>query len=117
MPPYAWLLTASVDPIDVQASVRALKKSGVPYTDADVEGVAESLASQGQGVVENLAGANLETTPDREIVALIAYLQRLGEEGKAYLADQGASGQGDSGQVSSGQVSSGQGNSGQGAGG
>ena len=89
MPPYPWLLTATVDPEDIQASIRALKKAGVPYTDADVEGVPASLAAQGQEIVTSLAGANLETTADTEIVAMIAYLQRLGREGKAYLSNQG----------------------------
>jgi cytochrome c oxidase cbb3-type subunit I/II len=88
MPPYPWLLTATVDPADVQASVRALQQAGVPYTDAEVAGVASSLSSQGQPIVTSLAGANLETTADKEIVALIAYLQRLGREGKAYLSSQ-----------------------------
>jgi len=89
MPPYPWLLTATVDPEDIMASVRALKKAGVPYTDADVEGVPASMAAQGQGIVTSLAGTNLTTTADTEIVALIAYLQRLGREGKAYLSTQG----------------------------
>ena len=75
------------------ASVRALKKAGVPYTDADVEGVAASMAAQGQGIVTSLAGANLTTTADTEIVALIAYLQRLGREGKAYLSSQPGGGE------------------------
>jgi cytochrome c oxidase cbb3-type subunit I/II len=88
MPPYPWLLEATIDPDDVQASVRALKKAGVPYTDAEVEGVAASLQAQGQEIVTSLAGANLQTTADTEIVALIAYLQRLGREGKAYLSNQ-----------------------------
>ncbi len=89
MPPYPWLLTETIDARDVQASVRALKKSGVPYTDADVEGVAASLDAQGRQIVANLAGSNLQTTPDTEIVAMIAYLQRLGREGKAFLSGQG----------------------------
>ncbi len=93
MPPYPWLLTATVDPEDILASVRALKKSGVPYTDAEVEGVAASLAAQGQPIATSLAGANLETTADTEIVALIAYLQRLGREGKAYLPSQQGGGE------------------------
>ena len=88
MPPYPWLLTARVDPEDILASVRALKKSGVPYTDADVEGVAASLVAQGRPIVTSLAGTNLETAVDSEVVALIAYLQRLGREGKAYLSSQ-----------------------------
>ena len=84
MPPYPWLLTATVDPDDIQKSVIALKKAGVPYTDADVEGVAASLAAQGQQIVTSLAGAGVETTADTEIVAMIAYLQRLGREGQKY---------------------------------
>jgi len=88
MPPYAWLHEATVDPGDIMASVRALKKAGVPYSEADVEGVAASMAAQGQEIVNSLASANLNTTADTEIVALIAYLQRLGREGKAYLSSQ-----------------------------
>jgi len=93
MPSYPWLLTATVDPEDIQASVRALKKSGVPYTEADVEGVASSLTAQAQQIVASLAGSNLQTTGDKEIVALIGYLQRLGREGKAYLSSQQGGGE------------------------
>lgn len=93
MPPYPWLHSSTVDPGDIMASVRALKKAGVPYTDADVEGVPASMAAQGQGIVTSLAGANLTTTTDTEIVALIAYLQRLGREGKAYLSSQPGGGE------------------------
>jgi cytochrome c oxidase cbb3-type subunit I/II len=93
MPSYPWLLDATVDAGDVQASVRALRKSGVPYTDADVEGVAASIAGQGAQIVASLAGAGIQTEADREIVALIAYLQRLGREGKAYLPNQGGGGE------------------------
>jgi cytochrome c oxidase cbb3-type subunit I/II len=93
MPSYPWLHRATIDADDVQASVRALQKAGVPYSDAEVEGVASSLSAQGQQIVTSLAGANLETTADTEIVALIAYLQRLGREGKAYLPTQQGGGE------------------------
>lgn len=89
MPPYPWMHENRIDPDDVQASVRALQKTGVPYTDADVSGVAASMASQGQTIVTNLAGAGIQTEADTEIVAMIAYLQRLGREGKAFLSSQG----------------------------
>jgi cytochrome c oxidase cbb3-type subunit I/II len=82
MPPYAWLLERSIDPADVRASVVALRKVGVPYTDADVEGVAANVTQQGQEIVARLATAGIQTAPDREIVALIAYLQRLGVDGR-----------------------------------
>ena len=93
MPAYPWLLENSVDPSDVRASVVALRKAGVPYSDAEVEGVSASLESQGKQVVGGLAAAGIQAQTDREIVALIAYLQRLGREGKAYLASRGSGGQ------------------------
>lgn len=89
MPPYPWLLEATIDSEDVGASVRALRKAGVPYSDSEVEGVPSSLTSQGRQIVASLAGAGIQTEADREIVALIAYLQRLGREGTAYLAGEG----------------------------
>lgn len=92
MPPYPWLLDATIDAADVQASVLALRKSGVPYSDIDVEGVAGSIASQGEEIVRNLAGAGIQSEADREIVALIAYLQRLGQEGRAHLSSQSGGG-------------------------
>jgi cytochrome c oxidase cbb3-type subunit I/II len=79
MPPYAWLHDRSIDAADVQASVNALRKVGVPYADTDV---AASLTQQGQEIVARLATAGIQTAPDREIVALIAYLQRLGVDGR-----------------------------------
>lgn len=93
MPTYPWLLEATLDAEDVQASVRALRKAGVPYSESDVEGVVGSLADQGQQITASLAGAGIETRPDREIVALIAYLQRLGREGKAHLSNQSGGGE------------------------
>lgn len=85
MPAYAWLLERRLDPADVTASVRALRSVGLPYSDAEVAGVAASLRQQGQGIVERLGTAGITTPPDREIVALIAYLQRLGTDGKKFI--------------------------------
>jgi cytochrome c oxidase cbb3-type subunit I/II len=93
MPTYPWLLTASYDAGDVRASVRALKRAGVPYSDGEVEGVAASIADQGEGIVTALAGSGIETQADREIIALIAYLQRLGRDGRAHFAEQDGGGE------------------------
>jgi cytochrome c oxidase cbb3-type subunit I/II len=85
MPAYGWLHTAPIDEADVRASVRALRGAGVPYTEADVAGVARQIATQGETIVSSLRGMGIQTRRDREIVALIAYLQRLGRDGKAAL--------------------------------
>lgn len=86
MPPYPWLHEWSWDPSDVQASVVALKRVGTPYTDEDVANVEQNANAQADGIVAKLAEQNIQTTRDKEIVALIAYLQRLGVQGREALA-------------------------------
>jgi cytochrome c oxidase cbb3-type subunit I/II len=88
MPPYPWLLVQRYDPADLQASLRALRKVGVPYQEADIAGAPEAAAAQAREIVGRLAQAGIQAEPDRKIVALIAYLQRLGKDGKAALAAQ-----------------------------
>lgn len=85
MPGYPWLHDRQVRAKDVTRSVRAMQKLGVPYVGVDDAAVAASLRAQGNGIVQSLASMNIETKADREIVALIAYLQRLGQDGRAAL--------------------------------
>ena len=85
MPAYAWLLERRLDPADVTASVRALRAVGLPYSDTEVAGVAASLQQQGQAIVGRLGTAGITTPPYREIVELIAYLQRLGTDGRKFI--------------------------------
>jgi cytochrome c oxidase cbb3-type subunit I/II len=89
MPAYAWLLDRRTDPADVTASVRALRAVGLPYADAEIAGVPASLQAQGREIAGRLATAGIRTEPDREIVALIAYLQRLGVDGRAHIPPAG----------------------------
>ena len=89
MPPYAWLHTQAIDANDVRASMIALRKTGTPYTDEDMAGVEESLAAQGGEIVGRLRDSGIQTEPDRAIIALIAYLQRLGVDGRAVMAREG----------------------------
>jgi cytochrome c oxidase cbb3-type subunit I/II len=86
MPAYPWLHERRINAADVTATVRALEKVGVPYTDDQVATVADQIAQQGNEIVASLAGMGITTDADREIVALIAYLQRLGKDGKAVFA-------------------------------
>jgi cytochrome c oxidase cbb3-type subunit I/II len=84
MPNYPWLLTQKLDTSPVQDRMRALRKTGVSYSDSDIAAAHKSIVAQSQKVVANLAvGSISNTPPDREIVALIAYLQRLGTDIKS----------------------------------
>jgi cytochrome c oxidase cbb3-type subunit I/II len=71
--------------------VRALQRVGVPYTDQQIAGIAAQIDAQGMEITTRLGTMGIDTQPDREIVALIAYLQRLGRDGKAVLQGQTAS--------------------------
>ena len=58
----------------------------MPYTDADIAGTPAQLRPRAEEIVARLAAAGIKTEPDREIIALIAYLQRLGKDGRAAIA-------------------------------
>ncbi len=86
MPAYTWLLKQSYSASDIQASLRALQKVGVPYTESDIGGAPGAIQTQAGEIVASLKTAGIEAPSDREIIALIAYLQRLGKDGKAAIA-------------------------------
>jgi cytochrome c oxidase cbb3-type subunit I/II len=89
MPAYSWLHERALDPADVTRSVRALQRVGTPYEGNLATMVPQEMERQGRQIVANLGQASIQTTWDREIIALIAYLQRLGVEGREHLAAQG----------------------------
>lgn len=80
MPRYPWLFTNSIDKGKTQPMIKAMMKLGVPYPAGyDKEAQADVLA-QGKIIQENLAKSDIEVRATDEIVALIAYLQRLGTD-------------------------------------
>jgi cytochrome c oxidase cbb3-type subunit I/II len=86
MPNYPWLHEWSYDPADIDASVQTLATLGHPYDAAVLADVPGNVAAQAKGIVESLAASNITVDPDKEIVAMIAYLQRLGKDGRAAIA-------------------------------
>ncbi len=84
MPRYPWLLTQTLDTNTLPARISALRKVGVPYPAGFENGEAQKeLAAQAEKITANLKSGMVETEPDREIIALIAYLQRLGMDIKS----------------------------------
>lgn len=80
MPVYDWLLEWRIDPNDVSNSLSALRTLGTPYTDDQVENTASALKAEAQPMVERLAEAEIDLPWDAEVIALTAYLQRLGTD-------------------------------------
>jgi cytochrome c oxidase cbb3-type subunit I/II len=80
MPRYPWLLTQKLDTTSLQARISALRKVGVPYPATAEQTALDELNAQSAKIVASLQTATIEAAPDREIIALIAYLQRLGTD-------------------------------------
>jgi cytochrome c oxidase cbb3-type subunit I/II len=84
MPRYSWLLTQKTDTNAMPARIAALRKIGVPYPVGYENGDAQKdMAKQADAIVLGLKVGSVDSQPDREIIALIAYLQRLGKDIKA----------------------------------
>jgi len=84
MPPYPWLFENTLDNSVLAAKISALQTLGVPYVEGYGDGEAQKdLDKQADKIVKSLKEADIEISKDKEIVALIAYLQRLGTDIKA----------------------------------
>jgi len=79
MPAYPWLFRAKTNVPALLSKIRVQKQLGVPFRETTLAEIDTSVVTQAQGIVDDLKVAGLETPPDREIVALIAYLQKLGK--------------------------------------
>jgi len=84
MPRYLWLLTQKMETDSLPARLNALRKVGVPYPAGYENGPAQKdLQAQAGKVVANLKQGSVKGEADKEIIALIAYLQRLGTDIKS----------------------------------
>lgn len=88
MPKYDWLFTQDLDISTTSAKIIALRKIGVPYPEGYENIANEELNKQAAEITEDLIknGAPAERT--KEIIALIAYLQRLGTDIKGNQKNQ-----------------------------
>ena len=82
MPPYPWLIEDDLDISTTEAKLKALQTLGTPYDDAYVQRANNHLQSQAKSIAASLNtdGVDVENLENKEIVALIAYLQRLGTD-------------------------------------
>ncbi len=83
MPNYHWLFDNKIDTSLTGAKIRAMITLGVPYPENYDKKANEDLEAQAKSIKENLKKDKIETSSNAEIVALIAYLQRVGTDIKA----------------------------------
>ena len=83
MPKYPWLLSNDLDTSLTQRKMEVMKRLGVPYSDSDIQNGSAELSKQAKQISDELLaqgapkGDNLQ---NKEIIALIAYLQKLGHD-------------------------------------
>jgi len=84
MPAYPWMITKKIKLSTTPKKIRVMQTLGVPYPDGYDEIANSDLQKQAEQIVERLKGAGVpDAAWDTEIIALIAYLQRLGIDIKA----------------------------------
>lgn len=99
MPSYQWLIKNELDKSNTETKMEALVSLGVPYSQEEIDNAQQQMLEQGTQIQENLyndpdfvksyeadrakakaQGVEFVEMKNREIVALIAYLQRLGTD-------------------------------------
>jgi cytochrome c oxidase cbb3-type subunit I/II len=83
MPSYPWLLDDKIDVNSTVSKIRAMQRLGVPYPKGYEKMAPADMEKQAVQITANLKKDGIETAPDKEIVALIAYLQKMGKDIKA----------------------------------
>ncbi len=83
MPSYSWLFDNTLDTASTPVKIRAMMKLGVPYPEGYDKTANADLISQANKIKANLKKDKLEAQNTSEIIALIAYLQRVGTDIKA----------------------------------
>lgn len=79
MPAYMWLFKKKTGYEILPKKLKVLKSIGVPYTDQEISSAIENAKAQAEEITAGMANAGVEMKmKDKQIIALIAYLQRLG---------------------------------------
>ncbi len=79
MPNYPWLLSKATDVAALPGKISVQRMLGVPYPAWSPAEVFADADAQAKAIADDLRAAGTSVAPDRAIVALIAYLQKLGK--------------------------------------
>jgi cytochrome c oxidase cbb3-type subunit I/II len=80
MPSYPWLLTQTLDTSGTCSKIRGLRSVGVPYIEGYENRANDDLRKQAEAIALDLQNNGVPAESDKEIIALISYLQRLGTD-------------------------------------
>jgi cytochrome c oxidase cbb3-type subunit I/II len=80
MPAYPWLLEQDLNTSTTEAKISAMQTLGVPYAKGYEKLAIIDLTAQADDIAKDLQKMGAPAEPQKEIIALIAYLQRLGTD-------------------------------------
>jgi cytochrome c oxidase cbb3-type subunit I/II len=81
MPRYTHLLEKPLDLGELTASLKAMQTLGVEYTNAEIENASDTARAQAKLIADTVVVEGGPTgVEERKVVALIAYLMRLGTD-------------------------------------
>jgi cytochrome c oxidase cbb3-type subunit I/II len=80
MPKYPWIVHNDMKLSDLENKINAMVTLGVPYPDGYAKQAKEDLEIQAIKITDGLKTSGIEISHTKEIIALIAYLQRLGTD-------------------------------------
>lgn len=82
MPPYPWMYDNDLDVSDLPRKIRVLQMLDTPYPEGYDQVALQDLRKQAAEIAEGLKvpSGDMEGLENKEIIALIAYLQRLGTD-------------------------------------
>ena len=81
MPRYTWLFADKTKFAVLPTKLKAMKALGVLYTDQQIDSAVQDAQAQALQITQGLQSSGVEMNmQDKQIIALIAYLQRLGRD-------------------------------------
>lgn len=80
MPAYPWLIRNDLNISYTPRKIRIMQRYGAPYEKGYDQEAVEDLKAQAGQIAAGLKASGIDAEADKEIIALIAYLQRLGTD-------------------------------------
>ncbi len=83
MPAYPWLAENDTNVDALIPKIRVQRMLGVPFPNWTEEEIRENVAAQSTAIAADLAKNDIRIAPEKELIAVIAYLQKLGSSEKS----------------------------------
>lgn len=80
MPPYPHLLSNDLNTSTLKKKISVMRTLGVPYPEGFEDRAEKDLKNQANAIVNELKSNGIRCDPNKEVIAMIAYLQKLGRD-------------------------------------